>query len=73
MTKFVIVETLPKWTRESHKAAGNSGSYPGNGADRVRMLRNQAEVEVEADPEWTSILRGCRRGDPKKYETVSEL
>ena len=33
----LVVEWMPEQYRESHRAAGNSGQYPHNGALRLRV------------------------------------
>lgn len=60
----VVVETIPKHLRASHTAAGNSGTWPHNGALRVVMNRADAEELVEHDPQWSVILEG---EDPADY------
>jgi hypothetical protein len=61
---LVVVETIPESLRASHAAAGNSGVWPGNGAERVVMDRADAEDLVEHDPEWSEILES---EDPADY------
>lgn len=70
VTDVVLVETMPEQYRESHTAAGNDGAYPDNGVERMLMTRAEAEVEVEADPDWTSIVRPARASDWTHYEMV---
>lgn len=48
-TDIVTVETMPDHLRSSHRAAGNWGVYPLNGAHREEMSRAEAEEIVEAD------------------------
>jgi hypothetical protein len=45
---------MPYHLRSSHQAAGNSGSYPTNGAERVRVEQSCAESILESDPDWTA-------------------
>nr|PZN76093.1 MAG: hypothetical protein DIU57_17695 [Pseudomonadota bacterium] len=52
----VLVEYMPEQYRASHKAAGNVGRYPHNGAIRIRCERSCAESIVEYDPEWAWIV-----------------
>lgn len=52
----VRVEWMPEWLRESHQAAGNAGSYPANGAQRIRVHNDCARLMVENDGEWCEIL-----------------
>lgn len=52
----VVVEYMPEHLRSSHTAAGNSASYPDNGAVRIRCHEDCAEELVEADEEWVSIV-----------------
>lgn len=55
--------------RASHEATRNRGTYPANGAERVLMLRGDAEALVETDGDWSAILRDVRAGDWDRYET----
>ena len=48
---MVTVETMPDYLRESHRAAGNWGEWPMNGARRNEMTREEAEEIIEADPD----------------------
>jgi len=52
----VLVEHMPEWLRASHENAGYSGSYPSNGAERVRCATDCAERLAENDPEWVRIV-----------------
>lgn len=56
----VLVEYMPEWLRSSHEAAGNSGRYPLNGADRVRVQKTCAELLLGTGPEWVSIVSDAR-------------
>lgn len=47
----VWVETMPDHLRASHRAAGNWGVYPHNGAERRLVEADDAEEIVEADPD----------------------
>lgn len=55
-SETVVVEYMPECFRASHQAAGNSGSYPHNGAILVRVAKSCAKEIVEAEPEWASIV-----------------
>lgn len=58
--EIVTVETMPDHLRESHRAAGNWGRYPGNGAIRSQVMRFEAEEMVAADPDgYASIVGGA--------------
>jgi hypothetical protein len=46
---MVTIETMPDWCRASHRAAGNWGRYPLNGAERRKVSRDEAEEIVAAD------------------------
>ncbi len=48
---LVTVEEMPDEHRASHKAAGNWGSYPHNGATRRQVTRDEADAIVENDPD----------------------
>lgn len=53
----VRVEVMPEHLRSSHEAAGNSGSYPDNGAVRLRVSRECADLMVAADGDWVEVVR----------------
>jgi hypothetical protein len=55
-SETVAVEFMPEAARESHRAAGNSGVYPHNGALRIRVERSCAEHMAATDGEWVEIL-----------------
>ncbi len=59
VTETVIVEYMPEQHRSSHQAAGNAGSYPHNGAERVRVHSDCAKFMVEHDADWCSIVEGA--------------
>jgi hypothetical protein len=50
----VAIDWMPESLRESHRAARNSGRYPHNGALRLRVNSDCAEMLEESDPDWTS-------------------
>ncbi len=52
----VEVEYMPHWIRGSHGAAGNRGTYPNNGAVRIRVSAQCADTMTEHDPDWCSKL-----------------
>lgn len=54
----VLVEYMPAYLRASHVAAGNSGCYPHNGAQRIRVERSCADrlLHVWEDGEQTDQL-----------------
>jgi hypothetical protein len=51
---MVTVETMPEHLRASHEAAGNSGSYPHNGAVRLTVTRACARIMLDTDGDWCS-------------------
>jgi hypothetical protein len=55
---LVILETMPEHLRASHRAAGNWGSYPHNGAERRTVSRDEAEQEIEADADGYARIVG---------------
>jgi len=62
--KQVVVETMPKWLRASHVAAGR-GFWPHDGAVRFATDESTAQAFIEGDEEWSAILEG---EDPSDYE-----
>lgn len=54
--KTAVVEYMPGHLRASHRATGNSGTYPDNGAIRVRAERSCADSIVKSDPDWAEIV-----------------
>ena len=64
----VIVEWMPEHLRASHIAARNMGSYPANGAIRIRVHRECAEyVTHEPDEEHPDLL-----GEPSPWSRIVE-
>ena len=53
---MVIVEWMPDEHRASHAAAGNSGSFPANGSQRIAVERSCAEMMIDTDGEWARIV-----------------
>ncbi len=59
MTTFVTIETMPEHLRASHRAAGNWGVYPHNGAERREIEESEAENEIAADPDgYAHVVKG---------------
>lgn len=54
----VLVEYMPQQYRSSHEAAGNVGTWPANGAERVRVSRECAETLLEQPDErdWSRVV-----------------
>jgi hypothetical protein len=66
---MVVVEWMPEYLRASHEAAGNSGWWPHNGAERVAVERSCADLLIEGDgdypgDQWADIVGG---EDPETY------
>jgi hypothetical protein len=55
---LVTLESMPEYLRESHRAAGNWGTYPANGAVRERMSRADAEWVIEHDKDEYAHIVG---------------
>jgi len=55
-SETVVVEYMPEYLRASHRAAGNSGIYPANGAVRLRVERSCADRIIEDAGEWARVL-----------------
>lgn len=61
---LVVVETMPDHLRDAHRAAGNWGTYPHNGAERCVVTRDEAEAAVSIDTDgYTWIVRSATRSD----------
>lgn len=53
-----IVEWMPAHLRHSHVDARNRGSYPSNGASRIRVARSCADFMIRLDGDWCAIIEG---------------
>lgn len=62
MTKYLI-ETMPDHLRGSHRAAGNWGVYPANGAER----RIVDESELPEGDEYDHVVREATAHDVERY------
>lgn len=56
---WVTVETMPDYLRASHRAAGNWGRYPVNGACRYLVHRDEAAALVDADEDGYAHVVGA--------------
>jgi len=57
-TRLVTIETMPEYLKASHRAAGNWGTYPLNGAERTQAPSAEAKKMVAEDPDgYTHIVR----------------
>ena len=54
LDETVVIEYMPPDLRASHAAAANYGVYPHNGAVRVRVSRDCADLV--AGSEWASVV-----------------
>lgn len=62
--ELVVIETMPDCHRASHRAAGNWGVYPMNGAERFTMTRSEADEIVAGDPdEYAHIVGPADSGE----------
>lgn len=55
-SETVVVEFMPESLRSSHEAAGISGTSPANGALRIRVCQDCADLMVESDGHWCEIV-----------------
>lgn len=55
-SETVILEYMPEYLRASHEAAGNRGTYPANGAMRLRVERGCADLIVKSEDGWAETL-----------------
>lgn len=61
---LVVIEEMPDWCRESHRAAGNWGTYPHNGATRRAVSEAEAEEIVASDESgYAHVVDGIDVGD----------
>lgn len=65
-TEYVLVERMPEYLRASHRAAGNWGAYPHNGAKRVLVHRDWAPEE--GDDEYDHVIRDATPGDVERFK-----
>jgi hypothetical protein len=57
LSETVTIEWMPPHLRSSHEAAGNAGTYPSNGAVRLRCNPECAERIIEGEDEkWAFIV-----------------
>lgn len=54
----VTIETMPDCWRGSHRAAGNWGVYPHNGAERSEVTVDEAEAIIAEDPDGYAHILG---------------
>lgn len=52
----VLVEFMPEQYRESHRAGGSEGTYPHNGARRIRVERSCGARMLEHDGDWCEVV-----------------
>lgn len=48
-TGMVAIEIMPEYLRDRHRAAGNWGRYPLNGAERMLVTEEEAAELIEDD------------------------
>lgn len=69
---LVVLESMPRQHRDSHRAARNWGRYPLNGAVRFVMPRIEAEEAVERDSDgYDRIVRDATPADVAEYGTTA--
>lgn len=62
LSEMVVVEWMPDYLRASHEAAGSSGCWPHNGAERLAVEESCGRTLCE-DDHWVSIVED----DPAKH------
>ena len=67
---MVVMEYMPEYLRASHRAAGNAGTYPANGAVRVAVEVECADLLIRSEGgedgdggEWSRIVPDARIED----------
>jgi len=69
--ELVVLESMPAQHRSSHRAAGNFGVYPHNGAVRYVMPRVEAEEITDSDTdEYDHIVRVATDRDVERWGTT---
>ena len=63
-----LVEIMPDHLRGSHRAAGNWGAYPHNGAER--MLTTRPEDAIDQDGEYDRVIRRATPADLARYASL---
>lgn len=66
-SELVVVEWMPEHLRASHRAAGNSGSYPHNGAARLAIQYDCYEMQAEYEGEDSEFFRRLDGADVEHY------
>jgi len=70
--KIALVETMPDCHRESHRAAGNWGCYPVNGAERHwRCIADAAAIVADDPDEYDHIV--CEAEVELDYRMLAAL
>ncbi len=66
LSQMVVIEYMPPYLRESHRAAGNPGIWPHNGSIRVAVERSCANMLLAGEPDhyWAKIVEGA---NPANY------
>ena len=69
--KYTLLEYMPVHLRAGHLAAGNSGRYPSNGAERVYV---EGDVESRLlDPRWAEIVEDEIRELPEGETALADI
>lgn len=72
--EYVVVEHMPAYYRESHRAAHNWGTYPHNGAERYLMPRKDAEIVVKLDSDgYDRIVRDAAPREDYDFADPDDL
>lgn len=50
--EMILIEWMPPYLRESHRAAGNAGVYPHNGSVRALVEWSCGQTLLDAEPDW---------------------
>lgn len=65
MSNLVVIEVMPTHHRSSHRAAGNWGTYPHNGATRFSATEDEADRIVREDTDGYDRI--VPSADPSEY------
>lgn len=67
MSVLVVVEIMPDWCRDSHRACHNWGTWPFNGAERY-VTSDSLAKELTDNDEYNHIVQNANQKDIETYQ-----